>query len=264
MKNSPVLKASEIITALEEFAPLYAKEEWDNTGLSVGDPQMSVRGVVLSLDCTQDVIDETISSGANMIVTHHPLIFSPLKLISPGEAVGRMILKAVKNDLVIYSAHTNMDRVTQGVSGMMAEKLNLTSVELLSSDRETSFGLGVIGNLPAPVEFAGFIKHVKERFGIKVVKCSRNHGERVSRVALCGGSGSSLINNAEQAGADLFITSDISYHHFFREGKTAIMDIGHFESENGVLDLMKSILNKKFPNFTVSIAKNNINPIQYY
>lgn len=259
-----MIKASGIIAALEEFAPLNAKEEWDNTGLSVGDPEREINGVMLSLDCTQEVIDEAISCGTEMIVTHHPLIFSPLKLISTGEAVGRMILKAVKNDLVIYSAHTNMDKVTSGVSGMMADKLNLKDVELLSYENESRFGLGVVGNLPEPADFKNLIKIIKEKFGVKVIRCSRNNGQIIKRVALCGGSGSSLIHEAERAGADLYITSDISYHHFFRDGKAAIMDIGHFESETGVLELMKSILNKKFPTFTVSIAKNNINPIQYY
>ena len=258
------MKACDIISALEEFAPLSAKEEWDNTGLSVGDPSREISAVMLSLDCTEAVIDEAISRGAEMVVTHHPLIFSPLKQISTEEAIGRMILKAAKNDMVIYSAHTNMDKVSGGVSGIMAQKLMLRDVQILSAEADTTYGLGVVGNLPSPLDFEEIVAVLKTKFGAKVLKCSGNNKGKVSRIALCGGSGSSLIPYAEKAGADLFITGDISYHHFIRDGKTAIIDIGHFESESGILDLIKTLLTKKFTNFAVLIAENNINPIQYY
>jgi dinuclear metal center YbgI/SA1388 family protein len=258
------MKASEIISAIEEFAPLSSQESWDNTGLSVGDPGRDITSVLLSLDCTPSVIDEALLFGAGMVVTHHPLIFSPLKQLSIGDPIGKMIIKAVKNDLVLYSAHTNMDRVTGGVSWMMAEKLSLQNVELLSGEKEESAGLGVVGNLPSPLLFDQLLKVVKEKFGVRMVKCSENHKKIISRIALCGGSGSSLIPLAVSSGADLFITGDIGYHHFFCYGETAVMDIGHFESETVVLDLIKALLTKKFPNFAVRIAEKNINPIQYY
>ena len=140
------MKVKDIIAVIEDFAPLSIQEGWDNSGLCVGSPEDEVSSILLGLDCTEKLVDEAIECGADMIVTHHPLIFSGLKKISPDDPIGAAVIKAVRNGISIYAAHTNADKVIAGVSGAMAARLGLTDVEILEEDGEGT-GLGVVGNL---------------------------------------------------------------------------------------------------------------------
>jgi dinuclear metal center YbgI/SA1388 family protein len=258
------MKVKDIIKVIEDFAPLAVQEGWDNSGLCVGSPEDEVNGVLLALDCTPQLVDEAVACGADMIVTHHPLIFSGLKKISPETQVGRAVIKAVKAGVSIYAAHTSADKVLSGVSGDMARKLGLEDVEILQKDGEET-GLGVVGNLPQPVSAEEVIRLVKQRFGLKTAKVSRPLDVPVSRVAMCGGSGGSLIGEARRSGAQLYISGDISYHNFFAEDGFMIMDIGHYESEIGIVDILFSLIKKNFPTFAVRITQNiNSNPIYYF
>ena len=258
------MKVKDIISVIEGFAPLSVQEGWDNSGLCLGSPEDEVNGVLVALDCTPELVDEAIAAGADMIVTHHPLIFSGLKKISPQTQVGRAVIKAVKAGVSIYAAHTSADKVLAGVSGDMARKLGLEDVEILQKDGE-DVGLGVVGNLQEPLSSEDVIRLVKERFGLKVAKVSRPLEGKVSRVAMCGGSGGSLIGEARKSGAQLYISGDISYHNFFAEDGFMIMDIGHYESEIGIVEILFSLIKKNFPTFAVRITQNlNSNPIYYF
>ena len=258
------MKARDIIKAIEEFAPLSIQEGWDNSGLCVGSPEDEVSSILLGLDCTEKLIDEAIECGADMIVTHHPLIFSGLKKISPEDQTGSAVIKAIKAGICIYAAHTNADKVIAGVSGAMAARLGLEDVRILDEDAEGT-GLGVVGNLPAPISAEDAIALVKERFSLKVLKCSAPVSGPVSRIAMCGGSGGSLIGKAKKAGAQLYISGDISYHNFFTPEDFMIMDIGHYESEIEIVDILFSLIKKNFPTFAVRITQNiNSNPIYYF
>lgn len=258
------MRAIEIARIIEEFAPPSIQESWDNSGLSIGDLDSEVDSVLLALDCTPEIIDEAISKGAQMIITHHPLIFQGIKQISNSTGLGKMITKIIRNNLVIYSAHTNADKVLSGVSGIMADRLGLVNIDFLNKDAGGEFGMGIIGDLETPADFSQILKMVKEHFNPEVVRCSKPINGKISKIALCGGSGSSLIEYARDAGAQLFITGDASYHFFFCEKDFMIMDIGHYESEYGLLELLKSVLTKKIPTFVVRIAEENTNPIHYY
>ena len=258
------MKVKDIIKVIEDFAPLSVQEGWDNSGLCVGSPDDDVTGVLLALDCTPELVDEAVACGADMIVTHHPLIFSGLKKISPDTQVGRAVIKAVKAGVSIYAAHTSADKVIAGVSGDMARRLALEDVEILQKDGEDT-GLGVVGNLPQPLSSEDVVRLVKERFSLKVAKASRPLDGMISRVAMCGGSGGSLIGEARRSGAQLYISGDISYHNFFAEDGFMIMDIGHYESEIGIVDILFSLIKKNFPTFAVRITQNiNSNPIYYF
>ena len=142
------MKARDIIKAIEEFAPLSIQEGWDNSGLCVGSPEDEVSSVLLGLDCTEKLIDEAIECGADMIVTHHPLIFSGLKKISPEDQTGAAVIKAIKAGICIYAAHTNADKVIAGVSGAMAARLGLEDVRILDEDAE---GTGLAAGDPGPL-----------------------------------------------------------------------------------------------------------------
>ncbi len=257
------IKASSVAAVIEEFAPGILQESWDNSGFSIGGPGKEVSSALLALDCIPSVIKEAIESGADMIITHHPLIFSPLKRVAEGSLVEKMVEDAIKNGIVIYSAHTNADKVLPGVSGLMADRIGLRNTEILDPQDENT-GLGVIGNLINPVTPAELLSLLKERFDLKVVRHSKPIVEKIVRVALCGGSGGSLVERAIKAGAQVLITGDISYHKFLCEEGFMVMDIGHFESENEVLTLLKDILSKKLPTFEVRISDNNNNLIYYH
>ena len=258
------MKVKDIISVIEEFAPLSLQENWDNSGLCIGSPEDSVSSVLLGLDCTPELVDEAISCGADMIVTHHPLIFSGLKKISPEDKVGEAVIKAIKSGISIYAAHTSADKVIAGVSGAMAGRLGLKDVAILDEDGDGT-GLGVVGNLPEAMAAEDVIKLVKDRFGLKAMRTSRPVDGMIERIALCGGSGGSLIKAARRSGAQLYISGDISYHNFFTEDGFMIMDIGHYESEIEIVDILFSLIKKNFPTFAVRITQNIYsNPIFYF
>ena len=257
-------KVRDVVKVIEEFAPLGIQESWDNSGLCIGSPDAPVSSVLLGLDCTPELVEEAVSCGADMIVTHHPLIFSGLKKISPDDQVGEAVIKAIRAGISIYAAHTNADKVLAGVSGAMASRLGLENVTILDEDGEGT-GLGVVGDLPEPLTAAEAAALVKERFGLKAMRSSRPVEGRISRVAMCGGSGGSLIPAARMSGAQLYISGDISYHNFFTPEGFMIMDIGHYESEIEIVDILFSLLRKNFPTFAVRITQNIYsNPIFYF
>ena len=258
------MKVRDIIQIIEDFAPLSIQEGWDNSGLCVGSPEDEATSVLLGLDCIEQLVDEAIECGADLIITHHPLIFSGLKKISPDDQIGAAVIKAVRAGISIYAAHTNADKVIAGVSGAMAARLGLNDVEILEEDGDGT-GLGVVGNLPEPVSAEEATALVKERFSLKMVKTSAPVGCKISRIAMCGGSGSSLIESARRSKAQLYISGDISYHHFFTPEGFMIMDIGHYESEIEIVDILFSLIKKNFPTFAVRITQNiNSNPIYYF
>ena len=258
------MKVKDIIRIIEDFAPLSIQEGWDNSGLCIGSPEDVVSSVLLGLDCTPELVDEAIACGADMIVTHHPLIFSGLKKISPDDPVGEAVMKAIKAGISIYSAHTSADKVIAGVSGAMAARLGLEDVQILDEDGEGT-GLGVVGNLPEPLSAEEAVKLVKKSFGLKAMRASRPVDGKISRIAMCGGSGGSLIGAAMKSGAQLYISGDISYHNFFTREGFMIMDIGHYESEIEIVDILFSLLKKNFPTFAVRITQNIYsNPIFYF
>ena len=258
------MKAKDIIKVIEDFAPLSIQESWDNSGLCIGSPEDEVSSILIGLDCTEALVDEAVSCGADMIITHHPLIFSGLKKISPDDQTGAAVIKAVRAGICIYAAHTSADKVIAGVSGVMAAKLGLTNVEILEEDGEGT-GLGVVGNLPAPISAEEAIRLVKDRFSLNMMRSSAPVSIPVARIAMCGGSGGSLIKAARKSGAQLYISGDISYHNFFTPEGFMIMDIGHYESEIEIVDILFSLIKKNFPTFAVRITQNiNSNPIYYF
>ena len=174
-----------------------------------------------------------------------------------------MITKIIKNDLIVYSVHTNIDKVPEGVSGIMADKLGLINRVILSKSESEGVGLGIVGELSKEMTSEDLITFVKMCFGLSVVKSSKPVDGTVKRIALCGGSGGSLLVDAANSGAQVYISGDLSYHNYFCEDGFMIIDIGHYESEIGVLDLLMSVILKKIPNFAVLRSKRSKNPIYY-
>jgi dinuclear metal center YbgI/SA1388 family protein len=250
----------EIIAALERFAPLPLQEDYDNAGLQIGLTDAEVTGALLCLDVTEAVIDEALELDCNVIVAHHPLIFRGCKSITDSDYVGRCIRKAIRHNIAIYAAHTNLDNVEGGVSYRMAEWLNLQHVEPL----DPVSGSGVIGFLPQPMSPEEVLRETKNMYRAGSVRYNDYSGTQIRRVAMCGGSGSFLIPQAIKAGAQMFLTGEIKYHEYFgHEDDLLLVEIGHYESEQYTRDLLYKILKKAFPELPLFVCTTNTNPIKY-
>lgn len=257
------MKIKEITQAIEAYAPLELQEGFDNAGVQVGDVERDVTGVLLCTDVREPIVAEAIERGCNLIISHHPLIFHGLKKLDGGDYIQRIVVTAIKHDITIYAAHTNMDITTGGVNHKMADKLGLTSVEVLDDTGEQDH-LGVIGTLPEPLTGLDFLRRVKDAFHCQAVRYSGDTARRVSRVALCGGSGAFLKATALARGADAYVTADVKYHEFMGdEDRLLLADIGHYESEQFTKEIFYDIICKKSPNFAVHFAKNEQNQIKY-
>lgn len=258
----------ELTTYLEEIAPSHLQESYDNSGLITGHPNMEVTGVIVSLDSTEEVIDEAIEKGANVIVAHHPIVFSGLKRFTGANYIERTIIKAIKNDIAIYSIHTNLDNVkSNGVNAKIAEKLGLENIQILvpKFPDEKEIGAGMVGFLPNEMGQEDFLKMVKTSMKAACLKYTKWLKPKVKKIGLCGGSGSFLLDQAIAQDCDVFLTSDFKYHQFFDANeKLVIIDIGHYETEQFTIDLLVEIITDKFSNFAAHYTKVDTNPVKYY
>jgi len=259
------MKVRDITEAIEAFAPLRIQEDWDNSGLCIGSPDDEVHGVLVGFDCTPGLIDEAVASGCDMVVTHHPLIFRGIRRICAEDPVGAAVMKAVKEGVAVYAAHTSADKVIAGVSGAMARRLGLEEIEVLEPG-DGGYGLGAVGVLPEPMDGEAALRYVRDRFGLSVIRHSRPLRTPIRKVAVLGGSGAGETGAALRAGAQLYITADVSYHHFFTPEGFMVMDIGHFESEVEIVDIFFSVLKKNFPTFAVRLSGclDRSNPVHYF
>lgn len=261
---------ADVVRVIESFAPVEIQENWDNCGLCAGSPDAELTGVLVGFDCTRALIDEAVECGANMVVTHHPLIFHGLKKVDEADPVGDALIRAIRAGVAVYCAHTSADKAPGGVSWAIARRLGLENVSVLDYDAAVSSegfgcGLGIIGDFPEALSSDRAIEKVKEAFGLPYVRCSRPSDGLIRRVAACGGAGSSLVDRARAAGAQLYLCGDVSYHHFFTPEGFMVMDIGHYESEIDIVSILFSLIQKNFPTFAVRITENIYsNPIFYF
>ncbi len=251
----------EVINIIESVAPLSIQEGWDNSGLQVGVKEAEVASVLLCTDITEAILDEAIQKSCQLIISHHPLLFHGLKTIQGATPTERCVMRAIQHGIVIYSSHTAMDCYLHGVSGRMAEKLGIRDYTILAPTGE-GVGLGVIGRLPQAVAFTDLLARVKTAFVAPVIRYTQPAKETVETVALCGGAGSEFAETAIQAGADVYISADFKYHEFQQAaGRIAIMDIGHFESEQYTKEIFQELLLQAAPQLQVILAEADCSPI---
>jgi len=369
-KQNTMATIAEIIQCIEQFAhPMY-QESYDNSGLIVGDASKKVEKVMLALDCIEEVVDEAIRTGCQLIIAHHPIVFKGLKSLTGKNYVERTLLKAIKKDIAIYACHTNLDNVHLGVNSKIAEKLGLTATKVLAPMKNTlkqlytyaplseaenirqalyragagkigdyeqcsfnsmglgtfkplgeakpflgtlnvaheekevkievvfpvhaergllkalreahpyeeiayglidieipdnDLGAGLIGTLAKPMEEKQFLKMLKSNMKASCVRHTQLLDKKISKVAVCGGSGSFLLKDAIRAGADVFVTADFKYHEFFdAENHLVIADIGHYESEQFTYEIFSELLLEKFTTFAVLKTSVDTNPVNYY
>ena len=260
------MKIKEVLSALERFAPLPLQESWDNAGLQVGLTETEVSGALLCLDVNERIVDEAIRKGCNLIVSHHPLLFRGLKTISDLTDVQRTVMKAIENRLCVISMHTNMDNAKGGVNFRIALKLGLNDVQFFASKLVDGIeaGSGVVGKLAEPMAADDFILKVKRIFGVECAMCNELLRRPVSKVAICGGAGDFLLDEALKTGADAFITGEMHYHQYFGyEQQIQICVIGHYQSEQFTSEVFQEIIQEACPGVKTCIAETCTNPILY-
>lgn len=363
------MKISQIISKLEKFAPPSLQESYDNSGLLVGDKNNEVTSVLLTLDITEDVVEEAKSKNCNLIIAHHPIIFSGLKTLTGNTYIERTVIKAIQNNIALYAIHTNLDNVINGVNKKFANKIGLTNTKILSPKKNTlkklttyvplvntddilealaaagagnigeyencsfqhtgigtfkptknanphigeaeklehvqenkievivpeyavsnvlkalneshpyeevayylspleninqEIGSGMLGELSTEMDSNAFLSHLKSSLNLDVIKFTP-FNEKIQKVAICGGSGRFLLNNAISSGADAFVSADFKYHEYFdAENKIMICDIGHYESEVATKELFYEVLSENMSNIALVFSETETNPIRYY
>lgn len=259
-----IVKVRDIARVVEAFAPKGLQESYDNTGLQIGDPEMVVSAALLCLDVTEDILREALEKECNLIISHHPLIFHGVKNLTGANQVQKLIVEAIKNNLAVYSAHTNLDSAKNGVSYEIARRLDVSDLAVLEpkpGDEEE--GLGVVGVIP-PTPKIEFLRKIKDTFNVKSLRYSAQSSPLVIRkVAVCGGAGASLLKEAVKAKSDIMVTGDVKYHDFTSYGnEILIADIGHYESELCARDILSRIIRETFPELPLYFSNTETNPIK--
>lgn len=363
------MKIKEITDYLCMLFPLSLQEDYDNSGLQVGDLSQDLTGVLIALDGTMAVLDEALNTHCNLLILHHPILFQSIKRIGVDSDTERFLQKAIKNDVVVFAMHTNLDNHIDGVNCKFAEKIGLENIKILvpkghllyklsiytpaesvnlvhtavceagaggignyydcsfysegtatftanekanpavgqigvaENKKETKMeyvverhlmdgvlqamssahpyeevaheiiaienkhqqrGSGMIGDLNTEMDELEFLNLLKKTFGCGVVKYTALMKKPIRKVAICGGSGRFLLEEARAQQADVFVSSDFKYHDYFAaENQILIADIGHYETEQFTSELLVDIIKEKFPTFAIRITELNTNPVNY-
>ena len=243
-----MVKCQDVMQAMERIAPRRLAEEWDNPGLLVGSPHDEVRKILVALDVREETVERAIEDGCDLIVAHHPLIFRALKALRTDDATGCKIARLIKADIAVFAAHTNLDSAAGGVNDVLAERLEMHDVApLVEGAADSEPGLGRIGSLRAEFSLEDFAALVKEKLGLSSMRVACAGERRISRVALCGGSGAEFVGRAAAKGADAYVTGDVKYHDAERAIGLGIhvLDAGHFATEQPIVARLAERLKKE-------------------
>ncbi len=250
----------EIIDIIDSFAPFSNAESFDNVGLLVGNENEKVRAILFCLDLTNEVVDEAEELGANLVITHHPVIFTPLKKLTSNMPVYR----AIERGISIISAHTNLDKAVPGVNTVLAESLGLRNIAPISviDAEKLDYGYGCVGELESYVTAEEISNLVKKSLNIAAVRCSDNSDKQINRVAVIGGSGGSLLNMVKKISADCFVTGDVKLDVFYTANDigVTIIDAGHYHTEIGIVEKLAEIFSPYFNKDEIHISKANTSP----
>ncbi len=226
---------SHVVAALEALAPRRLAEDWDNVGLQLGHSDWPVRRILVALDPTPGVVEEAVRTSAQVIVTHHPLIFRPLRQLDLATVSGTLLQRLIEKRVAVITAHTNLDSVQGGINDILTGILELTDVSVLqpTATDDPHCGLGRVGHLARPVRLKTLATNIKQGMDLTQARYAGDPQRRVARVAVCSGSGSSLLEVFLASSADVFVTGDVRYHDArdIEAHGRGIIDIGHFESE---------------------------------
>jgi GTP cyclohydrolase I len=243
------VRVADIVGLMEKIAPADLAESWDNCGLQVGDLQWPVKKVWVALDPLSAVIDAAAGQDVDLVITHHPLIFKPLRNIDLARPEGKIIATALQSRIAIFAAHTNLDSARDGINDALARKIGLEHpVPLIPADPSApdDLGMGRVGRIEPPVTVAALAQRIKNELGLSTVKVAGRTDKMVDRAAVCSGSGGSLLDDFLDCGAQVYVTGDIRYHdaRIVEDAGRALIDIGHFASEHIMIDMLCRLLGR--------------------
>jgi dinuclear metal center YbgI/SA1388 family protein len=259
---------ADVLKVVEQLAPRYMKMDWDNVGLLCGSKKTPVTKILVALDPFEAVCQEAVQLGAELIVTHHPLIFQPLKSVTDETEVGRCIQLLCANGISAINAHTNLDCAPEGVNFRLAQQLGLSDIQVIdpsgTDEQGNPWGLLRSGTLEQQ-PLKTFLAAVKDRLGCEGLRYV-DAGKPVSKVAVGGGSCGSELMDAVKAGCDTFVTADIKYNGFFDAKALGInlIDAGHFHTENPVVSVLAQKIAAAFPEIQVMISETHGDCMKYY
>lgn len=242
------------------------QESYDNAGLIVGDRDAEVQSALLCVDITEAVLEEAVALGAGLIISHHPVIFHPLRHLTGSTYIERVVAEAIRHGIALYAAHTNLDSAPGGMSHRVGNLLGLENVILLGekSPLDPQAGFGIVGDAHSEMPVSDYLIHIGNTLDAWVVRYSNPATQTVRRVAVCTGAGASMTADAKRAGADIYISSDFRYNDFLDADRDiTIADVGHFESEYCAIELLFDIIRKKLPTFALHKSNNSTNPVNY-
>lgn len=238
------MKIKDIIKFLEERFPLSLQEDWDNSGLQIGNIENDLTNIMISLDLDEQTIQKAKEKSCNLIINHHPFLFSSIKSIDLNKGNGKIIKDLIKNDITVFAMHTNLDIGKGGVNDNLAKLLELRDISNLDTNNENPMARFGYTDEKTAYDFSKF---VKEKLNCKGLILYGDKDKKIEKVALCGGAGSDFINDAIKKGCDLIVTSDVKYHEAIDNCKKInIVDPGHFASENHIIYMIKDLLEKNF------------------
>lgn len=262
------MQIEKLVGLIEEKLPQKTAMEGDRIGLQIQSDKEEISKILVTLEITDDVIDEAVSHHCQCIITFHPLIYRPLINIKNDDRVGRLVSKIIKNEISLISVHTTFDAFQEGTNKILADRLGLNITSILVPDPEIEGrGMGVICQTNRQLTEDELLKRVSDAC-MSPVKFTRGKSKKINNIAVVGGSGGSFLSDALASGCDAFITADISYHTFHAvKGQMMIVDPGHYEMEQfvaaGIARLLKdSIDNEEIDEIIVS--RSYTNPVEYY
>lgn len=260
-------KVKEIVNYFENLVPPEMKMDFDNVGLLAGSLETKVETALVALDITDEVIDEAIDCGAQIIFSHHPIFFE-LKQVNDSTLAGKKVVKLLSNGISAYCQHTNLDAVSGGVNDELAAKLSVSVEGNLENYKTTccqSYGMGRYGSLDSPIDLSEFLIFVKSSLGTSGIRYY-DSGRKVHKVALCGGAGGDYYKKAFDLGCDTLVTADVKYHQFLEAKELGInvIDADHFCTENVVVPVLVDMLKKGFPNINVLISQKHAQTVSFF
>lgn len=243
------MQIKEVIDYLKELAKPESSLSWDNCGIQVGDLNANISKISVALTPTIEIIESAIKNQSNLLITHHPLIFKPLKFIDVDTVIGKSIHIAIKNELTIYSIHTSFDSAPTGLNYEIAKKLNLENISVFD---ELS-NIGTIGSFTKPLKLKTVIENVKNILNLAHFTYVGDPEKAISKVAICTGSGGSFLSLVKEKSADLYITGDIKYHNAIdaKELDLALIDAGHHGTEILAVPFIANYISQKFDTLEV-------------
>lgn len=258
-RKKGIITVADVTELIEDAVPVSLQESWDNSGLLIGFPEKHVKKVITCLEITEAVADEAVAAGADMIVSHHPLIFSGIRKLSYDSSEDRAVMKLVSNGISVYSCHTPFDKVRGGNNDIIAERLGLSSVKNLRGDdvvspskmaeKRDEADIGRTGRFRKPLTYVQAIELAANQLNMSIrqLRACGDLNTEITSVGICTGAGADMAEMAVDAGCQLFITGDVKYHEAQVAAARGIclLDAGHYGTEKFFAQAMRELLEKK-------------------